>query len=324
MAVPHNDAVEALLEKAAPRPAPPGSAEQDIRAAVRTEWTRVTTQRRRRRMTVRLAMAASVTLVLAFSLASLRETGIVPVEVASIDKSLGTVYLQSGGSVQSEAIDTSSILSGQILTTGTSSTAGLKWLNGGSLRIDGNTRIEFVAGNEVYLHEGKIYFDSFGATPGNDFSIRSAHGIVSHVGTQYMTESNAASLIVSVREGEVAIDGTYHDQKVFEGQRVQMTGSAQPSVTNTSGVGAEWQWAETVSPNISVDGMSVFEFLQWVGRETGHAVQFKSVTAETLARNSRLKGTVNAEPRTELRLRMLTVDLEARFDSEGSAIIVSD
>jgi len=234
------------------------------------------------------------------------------------------VYLQSGGSVQSEAIDTSSIQSGQILTTGTSSTAGLKWLNGGSLRIDGNTRIEFVAGNEVYLHEGKIYFESFGATPGNDFSIRSAHGIVSHVGTQYMTESNAASLIVSVREGEVAIDGTYHDQKVFEGQRVQMTGSAQPSVTNTSGVGAEWQWAETVSPNISVDGMSVFEFLQWVGRETGHAVQFKSVTAETLARNSRLKGTVNAEPRTELRLRMLTVDLEARFDSEGSAIIVSD
>jgi hypothetical protein len=70
--------------------------------------------------------------------------------------------------------------------------------------------------------------------------------------------------------------------------------------------------------------MSVFDFLHWVGRETGHAVQFESASAQALARDTQLRGAVNAEPRAELRLRMMTVDLDARFDTEGPAIIVTD
>ena len=120
------------------------------------------------------------------------------------------------------------------------------------------------------------------------------------------------------------IDGAFHDQAVHEGQRVQMTGSARPMLTNTSGIGAEWQWIEAVSPAISVDGMSVFDFLHWVGRETGHAIRFESATAESLARSTLLKGSVNAEPRAELRLRMMTVDLDAQFNNEVGAIVVTD
>ena len=323
-AVPGNDAVEALLEKAVPRPAPPESVEQDIRAAVRSEWSAVVARQGRRRMTTRLAIAASVMLVLAFSLAGLRETGIAPVEVALIDRSIGTIHVQSDGSGALQSVDTTTIETGQILTTGADSAAGLGWLTGGSLRVDSDSRVEFVAANEVYLHSGRVYFDSLGSDSVGDFAIRTAHGVVSHVGTQYMTESSAAALVVSVREGAVSIDGVYHDPTIREGQRVQLIGSAQPSVTNTTGAGSEWRWIEGVSPNISVDGMSVYDFLHWVGRETGHAVQFESVQAETLARSSQLRGAVNAAPRTELRLRMMTVDLDARFDPEGPAIIVTN
>jgi ferric-dicitrate binding protein FerR (iron transport regulator) len=322
--VPGSDAVEALLEKTAPRPAPPESVEQDIRAAVRSEWMTVTGRRRSRRLAARLAVAATVTLVLAFSLTSIRQTGIAPVEVASIDRSIGALYLQSDESGQFEAVNTNSVVTGQILTTAVDSAVGLTWLNGGSLRVDSETSVEFVATNEVFLHSGKVYFDSFGAMPDSEFFIRSAHGLVSHVGTQYITESDAASLIVSVREGKVRIDGTYHDQAVYEGQRVQLTGSAQPSLTNTNGVGDEWRWVESVSPKISVDGMSVYDFLQWVGRETGHIVRFESESAEALARENEFRGIANAEPRTELRLRMMTIDLDARFDPEGPAIIVTN
>ena len=113
-------------------------------------------------------------------------------------------------------------------------------------------------------------------------------------------------------------------RSIDNGRSWSDVGSARPSVTNTSGIGAEWQWIEAVSPAISVDGMSVFDFLHWVGRETGHAIRFESATAEALARDSLLKGSVNAGPRAELRLRMMTVDLEARFDEEGPAIVVSD
>lgn len=318
------DAVEALLERAEPRPAPPDAIEQDIRAAVYDEWQIVTGRRRHRRMAAGFAMAATVVLVLAVSLSGLRHQHVSPVEVAAIDRSIGTLYFQSRSSGTLEPVDTTSIVAGQMLTTGKDSAAGLHWLGGGSLRVDANTRLEFVAANEVFLHAGRLYYDSSGAEAQSDLSIRTEHGVVTHVGTQYLTESTAASLIVSVREGRVNIDGSFHDQPVHEGQRVQLTGSARPLVTNTTGIGADWQWVETVSPTISVDGMSVFDFLQWVGRETGHVVRFESASAQALARSTLLKGAVNAAPRAELRLRMMTVDLDARFDEEGPAIIVSD
>jgi ferric-dicitrate binding protein FerR (iron transport regulator) len=324
LAVPGNDAVEALLEKAKPRPSPPEAVEQEIRAAVRAEWINTGARRQRRRLAAGFAIAASVTLVLAVSILGVRQTGIAPVEVASIDRSVGTLHVQSDSAGAMESVDTTSVLTGQVLTTGADSAAGLSWLGGGSLRVDSDSRIEFVAANEVFLHSGRIYFDSFASGPDNDFSIHTTHGVVSHVGTQYMTESDAASLVVSVREGEVRVDGAFHDSTVHVGQRVQLSGSAQPSITNTSGAGGEWQWIEAVSPNISVDGMSVFDFLHWVGRETGHAVQFESASAEVLARGTQLRGAVNAEPRAELRLRMMTVDLDARFDPEGPVIIVTD
>jgi hypothetical protein len=324
LAVPGNDAVEALLEKAQPRLAPPDAVEQDIRAAVRAEWANANARRQRRRLAAGFAIAASVTLVLAASILGIRQTGIAPVEVASIDRSIGTLHVQSDSSGAMESVDTTSVLTGQVLTTGADSAAGLSWLDGGSLRVDSDSRIEFVAANEVFLRAGRIYFDSLGSGPDSDFSIRTTHGVVSHVGTQYLTESTAASLTVSVREGEVRVAGAFHEPTVYVGQRMQLSGSSQPSITNTSGAGSEWQWIEAVSPNISVDGMSVFDFLHWVGRETGHAVQFESASAETLARDTQLRGAVNAEPRAELRLRMMTVDLDARFDAEGPAIIVTD
>ena len=275
LAMSGSDAVEALLEKAAPRPAPPDGVEHDVRQAVRAEWAMTTRRRRRRRLSAGFAVAATVTLALAFTLASFRQSGVMPVEVASIDRRNGTIHVQSDSSGVLEPVDTTSIATGQILTTGDNSIAGLTWLNGGSLRVDSNTRIEFVTADKVFLHSGKVYFDSYGAITGSGLTIDSIHGAVSHVGTQYMIETGPASLVVSVREGEVSIDGHYHDQTVFEGQRVQMTGSARPSVTNTTGAGDEWAWIEAVSPRISVDGMTVYDFLQWVGRETGHNVQFR-------------------------------------------------
>lgn len=318
-----DNAVEELLERATPRPAPPGTAEQQVRAAVRAEWTRVAQRRRRRRTLASVAMAASVLLAVTASLSVLRTTGIAPVEVASIDRSVGTLYFQSRGSGELEPVDTSTIVAGQMLTTGSDSAAGLAWHDGGSLRIDSDTRVEFVSADEIFLHHGRVYFDSFGTAAGSGFAIRTEHGVVTHVGTQYLTESDRDNLTVSVREGEVAIDGAWYDRTVSSGQRVRITGSATPQVSNTTGVGGDWEWIESVSPQIAVDGMTVFDFLHWVGRETGYAVRFDSAAAEDVARQARLKGVVYAEPRTELRLRMMTVDLDARFDPDETVIVVT-
>lgn len=321
---PHSDAVEELLRKAPLRPAPPAEVEREVRAAVRAEWQAVTNRSRRWRTGRNIAVAATVFLAVLVALSSLRQVDVAVVEVAQLEQSIGTLRLHAAGTSGSTGDDMSKFLVGQVLQTGTDSAAGLKWRDGASFRVDEQTRVEFIAANEIYLHSGRVYFDSHGAESGSDFVVRTHHGVVSHVGTQFMTEADADHLVVSVREGVVRIGEAAADQTIHRGQRAELAGNGRPVITNTSGVDADWAWVESVAPKISVDGMSAHEFLQWVGRETGYEVHYANAAVEQLARKATLRGPVNEDPRTELQLRMLTMDLAAQFDTEGARILVSD
>ena len=320
----HSDAVEKLLRKAPPRPAPPAEVERDVRAAVRAEWQTVSNRSRRWRTGRNVAIAATIFLAVLVALTSLRQVHVPAVEVAQLEQSFGTLRLHGGDTGDAADEDMSIFLVGQVLQTGNNSAAGLTWHGGGSLRVDAQTRIEFVATNEVLLHSGRVYFDSKGAESGSDFAVRTRHGVVSHVGTQFMTATGADQLVVSVREGEVRIGEATFAQTVYDGQRAEFVGDRRPLITNTSGIDAEWAWVESVAPKISVDGMSAHDFLQWVGRETGYEVEYANAAVDQLARGTELYGAVNKDPRTELRLRMSTMDLDAQFDTEGARILVSD
>lgn len=317
------DAVETLLEKAEPRAAPPRQMEQDVRAAVQSEWAAVSGKRQRRRAFRNIAAAATILLAVVFTFTSLQQTAVPAIEVALLDQSKGTLRLYSS---ELEAMDDAgkTLFAGQILQTGKDSAAGLAWSDGGSLRVDENTRIELLSTGEIFLHSGRVYFDSFGTDAGAAFAIQTEHGLVSHIGTQFMAAASDADLVVSVREGEVNIAGIAYDQTVHRGQRAELSGAGRPVTTNTSGVGDAWAWVESVSPNISVDGMTGYEFLQWVGRETGFTIYYANEAVNQIARTTELMGTVNADPRTELRLRMLTMDLDAQFDTEKSVITISN
>lgn len=319
----NSDAVESLLEKAEPRAVPPPKMEQDVRAAVQSEWAAVSGRRRRWRTGRNVAVAATVLLAVVFAFTGLQQTSMPLIAVASLNQSTGTIRLHSNES-GTIAEDTSTLFAGQTLQTGNDSAAGLAWSGGGSLRIDEQTRIELTSGDEIFLHKGRVYFDSFGTSDYAKFAVRTEHGLVTHVGTQYMTEANDSGIVVSVREGAVTVTGGARDQTVHDGQRVTLSGNSQPAITNTSGVGADWAWVEAVSPDISVDGMLAYDFIQWVGRETGYTIELATASAEQVVRTTELKGAVNADPRNELRLRMMTMDLEAKFNVEGAVISVSD
>lgn len=324
ISVQRGDAVEALLEKAAPRPVPPAEVENEIRAAVYAEWQAVTGTARRRRQVRGFAIAATVVLALAAAFSTLLTPGVVPIEVATIEKSQGSIVLEVDRTGQVPADNLMVLVAGQTLLTAKDSVAGLAWNNGGSLRVDQNSRIELVSDSEIFLHSGRVYFDSAMADPDAEFLIHTTHGTVSHVGTQYMTRTTPASLIVSVREGKVDVEGTFHDQTAYEGQVVELTGSAPAIITNTTGTGRDWEWIEVVAPAVDLSGKSTFDFLMWVGRETGHEIRWASEDAERIARESQFVGEINADPRSELRIWMLTTDLDARFDPAGPAIIVSE
>ncbi|MGI9272571.1 MAG: FecR family protein [Woeseiaceae bacterium] len=325
-----DDAVEALLEQAMPRPAPPSKDEQMIKEAVFSEWQAVTSKRKARTRLTRLAVAASVLLGVAVSFNLLNNNGVATVQVATISTSHGSIHVLGAQSEVHDLTDLTVITAGQTIKTNSNSGIGLEWENGGSLRIASGTRVEFVASDEIYLRSGKVYFDSIpsdliaAVSAGSKeahLRILTDQGVVTHFGTQYMTESSDGQLIVSVREGEVLIDGNYHDERALQGQQLRITGSARASFANIPSHGEFWSWIEDVAPVVDTDGRSVDEFLTWVSRETGLEVVYEDPATEQAASEIVLTGSANVKPREALDLWLSAQDLNWYID--GGTIIVS-
>jgi hypothetical protein len=325
-----DDVVESLLQSAKPRPAPPGKDERMIREAVLAEWQSVTDTRRTRRRLTRFAVAATVLLAVTASFILLRIDGVAPVQVATISKSFGSIYVLGEQSTLQRLPDTTVVMSGQTIKTDRDSGIGLAWGNGGSLRIDADTVIEFVAGNRVFLHSGRIYFDSTpsvlsaaisGGSRTAELSIETNHGTVTHLGTQYMTYAASDRLEVSVREGEVAIEGKYYDAQALAGQQLSISGSARATVLNIDRHGTAWSWIEETSPLVNTDGRSVDDFLNWVSRETGLQLEYPNLATERAAQAAVLKGSVNLKPSEQLDFWLQGQDLS--WHTDGGSIKVS-
>lgn len=318
-------AVEALLEKAVPRPSPPSKDGQAVHEAVMAEWRVITGKARKRQRMTYFAIAASLVLGVAVAFNLLRVMDTPALQVATIGNSHGSIYLLGEQSELRAMTDLTAVFAGQIIQTGDAAGIGLEWGDGGSLRIDENTRIEFTSPESIYLKSGQIYFDSqsdsVAAITGSGFEIETDHGQVKHLGTQYMTAVDSNDLSVSVREGKVQVDGRYVDTaEAVAGQRITISGGAAPVVLNFDAYGPAWAWAEEMAPPTQLDGNSIDDFLVWVARETGLALSYEE-GAEQLAGSGKFIGEVNASPREELRLRMLTANLIYRID--GGTIYVS-
>lgn len=325
-----DDALEQLLKHATPRPTPSPSDEAAVRRAVRAEWQNLTTKRQSRRRVLQYAIAATV-LIGVFSVLSVFRMPVVEVvQVATIQKSFGSIYLIGEESELRETRDLATVYTGQTVVTGREAGIALAWGNGGSLRIDEKTRVEFLADDSVYLESGQIYFDSepstliagIAADRIDDFVVVTDYGEIVHIGTQFMTAVAADELTVSVREGQVAVDGVYHDHVATPGQQVTLSGRQRPTVLSIGLSGNTWDWISRTSPAIDVEGRSFHDFLNWVSRETGLAFQYEG-RAEHVARHEAiLKGTIDKEPLEALRSWSRTSALQSRI-VEG-VIYVSD
>jgi hypothetical protein len=311
---------------------PSRSDEAAVRQALRAEWQTVSGRHRSRRRIVGFAMAATVLIGLFSALGLFRLPAVVDAaQVATIERSFGSIYLLGESSELHETPALSRVLSGQTIVTGDDAGIALAWGHGGSLRLDANTRIRFLDGKSVYLEAGRVYFDSTpsaliaGITAGGaaDFVVTTDHGEVSHIGTQFMIRVDDRNLSVSVREGQVSVDGRYHDYVASSGEQVTFGGRQQPAVLSISGFAKDWSWVSRISPPADVDGRSIYEFLQWVYRETGLQPRFEG-QAEQVARIELLKGTIDAEPLESLPRWMATTALGYEINEGEGVIYVSD
>ena len=314
-----DEAIESILRSAAPRRTPSAADVAMARSAVRDEWLALHGRRRRRQNLMSLAAAAAIVCAVAAGLYLLRVPSAIPEQVATVERSAGAIYLLGERSVLDEVPGLAELMAGQTLVTGQDAGLALSWLGGGSLRIDADSRIEFLSAREVFLHDGQVYFDS---QAGADFAVRTDDGVIRHVGTQYMASVTASGVTVNVREGQVRILADTFDATAAAGQQVRVQGGARPAYANIRTHGELWHWAEKFTPPLDVDGQSAHQFISWAARESGLNVRFANDDVEAIAHDTHMSGdTGELEPKMALQVLLQTTNLEATFADDS--ILVS-
>jgi len=314
---------ESLFQNAATRKRAPADDEARIRAALHAQWQRSAGRRRWRRLTVGLAAAATVVLaIIAYTGMFNNPPAHIPgTTVASVVKQSGRVMtgLSGAHAAMQQLRAEETLMSGSVISTAYDARLAIRWLDDESIRLDENTRLLLISETEIDLLSGRIYIDSYAdGTKLDDNSaliINTPFGRVQHLGTQYMTSLTDQSVIVSVRQGSVAVTGNNEESIAIGGQQLSISSNGSVSQAPIAVYGKNWQWVEEISPGFTLDGRSLSDFLNWVSRESGRSLEYGSVTAETLARDTVMRGTVDLQPMRALELMLQTSDLVAEVHS---------
>jgi ferric-dicitrate binding protein FerR (iron transport regulator) len=283
-----------VLKAAGGRAAPADDMKSAVRAAVHAEWRASIAKRGHKR--VWFALAASLA-VAAAALWLSRPYFSPPGEVvADVSRTIGEVESSAGSWGRSSLVlEDSPVHAGETLTTGSQSLVALRLPDGVSLRLDHDTRIEFVDGGHVDLLKGAVYVDA-GTTPSASRSLRvsTPAGIVWHVGTQYEARIINGATRIRVREGRVdVIPGQSAAQSAHVGEELLVSASGKVARGSISPSDPEWQWAAKAAPSFEIDGRPVHEFLIWVGREVGREIVFATPESKAEAERAVLSGSVD-------------------------------
>jgi hypothetical protein len=322
------DDLAALFGRITARERPRTAAEAAAYAALRTQWQNLTAARHRRRITaVVAAMAAS--LAVAFAGYVWLQTGpaFPAATLATIERLEGDDVTWRDDRSQAQPLaQLRDFKEGQRLTTGPESRLAMRWHDGGSLRLDARSRLEFVSTGAVRLTAGSLYFDS-AATRGEAGSlapmlaVHTPAGEVVHIGTQFMVTVDGDRVVLSVREGQVKVTGDGFEIVVDADKQLDLRADGTRSVAAVAGYGERWAWAADIAPPAELDGRTTFDIVAWAARETGRRVVYRTPLAETHARDAVLRGIETQTPARVLTLLPNLTDLA--YEIRDDAIVVS-
>jgi hypothetical protein len=322
------DPIERLVKLAGSRPQPDAWRKAEFKKNLHTEWHRVTMPAPRPRTfgwTVAAIAAAAAVLVVAW-LPFWRATPSVTPHVRPGEPAravLGRI-VRSEGVVRGLPTSGDEVRPDTLIDTTGGGRVALALGEGISLRVDAGSRIVMVGERAVRLDQGAVYVDSRSDEIGQSrpVLIQTRNGDVRDIGTQFEVRTERSSLHVRVREGEVIVDrrGSALSARAGELLRIDPQGKYERSVVSV--FGSEWNWTAAIAPRFELEGSTVRQFLDWVGREQGWRWRF--VDAETARRAAGIvtHGSIEGyTPEQALAIVLPTCDLS--FVRNRDEIIVS-
>lgn len=316
----HEYLLEELFSHAQARERPPAAEEQAVRAALHAQWQNMTRRRRRARYLAWSTAAMVFMGIFTAAILNRQPAGAIPsVELATVERISGSASIQAADETESKPLAGGQTLrSGQVISTAYGSGLTLHWHSGILLRVDQNSRLELKSLELVEFLGGRVYIDTSGSG-GGVLDVGTPAGPVRHIGTRYMVDVNLGTTRVSVREGRVIVGQlpTY----TSAGERLVVDSSGESRRDSIPVYGELWSWADQLTPPFEADGHSIGEFLDWVSRESGLALEFTSEDARRMAEETILRGMIEQSPIDALELVMQTTDLD--YEVNDGVITVS-
>ena len=154
----------------------------------------------------------------------------------------------------------STVRTGSAVATAADARVALRTFTGHSLRLDRDTRIVVIAGDEIRLEQGAVYIDSgSGGEIGRALVVSTAFGRVEEVGTRFEVRLAADSLTVSVRDGEVRVDTEGRELRAQAGEQLSIAGAGVRRATLAPYDGL-FEWTQDIAPAWEIDGSALSGF----------------------------------------------------------------
>ena len=294
------DVLATLIRAGGRREAPPEEAYRIVLAAAESALRDKLRRRRRWRVGLALAAAASVGFLSVLLYPALRQPAPQPARVATIDRLDGLVAFRQSTSEDWTALDSARTVlkQGAQLRTGQKSGAGLIFHEQVSVRLSADSAIELTDLSEIRLQHGTIYVDT-GAMSSQPIEVVTPMGIAHHQGTQFELRYLPPTLQLRVREGRVVVDRASGEVLAEAGEGVIITAAGEVTRTAIASHDPAWQWSEALAPMPAFDGQSASVLLEWVARQTGRELRYVDPAAEQRAATAILHGQVGQLAPTE-------------------------
>jgi FecR-like protein len=189
------------------------------------------------------------------------------------------------------------------------------------VRLAAGTHVRLDGTEEIELTVGAAFVD---ATPGARAPLRivTPHGIVTHLGTQYLVRSERDRIEVSVREGRAQLKTGQATTIAEAGEWLlhrDRDGAVQSGKVTPDD--ARFEWISALPTDFKLDGATLGQFLGWFQRETGLAPIYADGLNGGQLGQVQLKGSIDElEPLEALSLVLSTADLA--WHRDGQKVII--
>jgi ferric-dicitrate binding protein FerR (iron transport regulator) len=274
------DPIERLLKLAGSRPQPDAERKAEFKKHLHAEWHSVTapaTQRRTFQWTAAVLVAAAAVFLVVWP-PLWRITPDVPVSnvVGRVVRSEGLVRSLPTGTASAPAQPVTvgdEIRTDTLIDTTAGGRVAVALDDGASLRVDVGTRMVMLRERVVRLDQGAVYVDSR-LDRNRPILVQTQNGEVRDIGTQFEVRAGSSTLLVRVREGEVIVDRRGSSISARAGELLSIDPQGRPARSAAPVFGPEWEWVAAIAPQFRLEGSTVQQFLDWVGREQGWRWRF--------------------------------------------------